>query len=108
MVELVADETVAGVRAFFERVEEHVLRSGLHRWRVERDRVVLGFFSYNKLQMFRDLDKSSARKIELVVRHSSGKHRRVVRASTCSRCFGPTATRWVPVTSGFTTGPSVG
>ena len=55
VVELVADETVADVRAFFDRVEENVHRSGLHRWHVERDRVVLGFFSYNKLQMFRDL-----------------------------------------------------
>ena len=55
VAELVADETVANVGAFFDRVEEHVRRSGLDRWHVERDRVVLGFFSYNKLQMFRDL-----------------------------------------------------
>ena len=59
VVELVADGTVGGTRAFFDRVEEDVRRSGLHRWRVERDRVALGFFSYNKLQMFRDLDNDA-------------------------------------------------
>ena len=59
VVELVADGTGGGTRAFFDRVEEDVRRSGLHHWRVERDRVVLGFFSYNKLQMFRDLDNDA-------------------------------------------------
>ena len=59
VVELLADEAVADVRAFFDRVEEHVRLSGLHRWRVERERVVLGFFSYNKLQMFRDLSNDA-------------------------------------------------
>ena len=32
---------------------------GMKRWSVEQDSVVLGFFSFNKLMMFRDLDPES-------------------------------------------------
>ena len=54
-VDQVADGTI-DVGDYFPLVEQGIQQSRLQRWHVERDSVVLGFFSYNKLQMFRDLD----------------------------------------------------
>ena len=54
-VDQVADGTI-DVGDYFSLVEQGIQQSRLQRWHVERDSVVLGFFSYNKLQMFRDLD----------------------------------------------------
>ena len=51
----VAEGTI-GVGDYISLVEQGIRRSRLQRWHVDRDSIVLGFFSYNKLQMFRDLD----------------------------------------------------
>jgi hypothetical protein len=42
------------IAAYFDAVEESV--RGEPRWSVDRDAVVLGFFSFGKLLMYRDLD----------------------------------------------------
>ena len=49
-----ADGTV-GIGSYLSLVEQSIQQSRLQRWRVDPDSIVLGFFSYNKLQMFRDL-----------------------------------------------------
>ena len=43
------------VAAYIARVEEVVRQSAPSRWSVEPDRIVLGFFSFNKLLMYLDL-----------------------------------------------------
>ena len=45
------------VAAYFDVVEESV--RGEPRWSVDQDAVVLGFFSFGKLLMYRDLDKGN-------------------------------------------------
>ncbi|MCX5971186.1 MAG: DUF3320 domain-containing protein, partial [Coprothermobacterota bacterium] len=50
------DEESLDLEAYFQAVAAAV--STQPGWRVEREAVVLGFFSYNKYQMFRDLDGS--------------------------------------------------
>ena len=44
------------VAGYISQVEDVVRRSALSRWSVEPDRIVLGFFSFNKLLMYLDLD----------------------------------------------------
>ena len=55
MIDQVADGTI-DIGDYFVLVEQSIQQSRLQGWRVDRDSVVLGFFSYNKIQMFRDLD----------------------------------------------------
>jgi hypothetical protein len=45
------------VAAYFDRVAEAV--AGRPRWSVDRESVVLGFFSFGKFLMYRDLDESN-------------------------------------------------
>ncbi|MDP9485125.1 MAG: DUF3320 domain-containing protein, partial [Actinomycetota bacterium] len=45
------------VGCYFDAVEESV--GGLPRWSVDRDAVALGFFSFGKLLMYRDLDEEN-------------------------------------------------
>ncbi len=47
-------ETVDHLDAWFKQVEECV--AGKSGWQVERDRIALGFFSFGKFLMYRDLD----------------------------------------------------
>ena len=58
----VVDEVTEGrlsVGHYLDVVDQMVRQSVLHRWRVDQNSVILGFFSYNKLQLFRDLDDSA-------------------------------------------------
>ena len=52
-------EDINGIRPYFSRVSEVVDLPPYERWRVDNDSVVLGFFSFAKLLMFRDLDGES-------------------------------------------------
>jgi hypothetical protein len=45
------------IGAYFDTVEQAI--EGELRWSVDRDAVVLGFFSFGKLLMYRDLDKEN-------------------------------------------------
>ena len=54
-IEQVAEGTIS-VSDYFDLVAERVRQSGLERWSVDPDSVTLGFFSYNKLLMYQDLD----------------------------------------------------
>ena len=47
------------VADYISQVEDAVRRSALSRWTVDPDRIVLGFFSFNKLLMYMDLGRSS-------------------------------------------------
>ena len=54
-----ADEVAEGTISladYLDLVEHNVEQFRRRRWSVDRDSVVLGFFSYNKLRMFEDLD----------------------------------------------------
>lgn len=51
------EEEAIIVQDYFERVASAV--AGLPRWRVDRETVVLGFFSFSKLLMFKDLDPAN-------------------------------------------------
>ncbi len=49
-----ADDDEIDVAAYFDAVESVI--SGIDRWRVARDKVVLGFFTFARFLMYRDLD----------------------------------------------------
>jgi hypothetical protein len=49
-----ADDDDIDVAAYFDAVESAI--SGIDRWRVARDKVVLGFFTFARFLMYRDLD----------------------------------------------------
>ncbi|MBK6736349.1 MAG: hypothetical protein IPG61_20240 [bacterium] len=51
---ILADDDEIDVAAYFDAVESAI--SGIDRWRVARDRVVLGFFTFARFLMYRDLD----------------------------------------------------
>ena len=53
----VADGSIQ-VTDFLDLVFDSVKKFGLNRWRVDREAVTLGFFSYNKILMYLDLDDS--------------------------------------------------
>ena len=54
------------VADYISQVEDAVRRSALSRWSVDPDRIVLGFFSFNKLLMYLDLERSSAADNEII------------------------------------------
>ena len=54
-VDQVADGAI-DVGDYFDMVSEKMRQFSLDRWRVDPDSVVLGFFAYNKILMYRDLD----------------------------------------------------
>ena len=54
-VDQVADGAI-DVGDYFDMVSEKIRQFSLDRWRVDPDSVVLGFFAYNKILMYRDLD----------------------------------------------------
>ena len=54
-IEQVAEGTI-GVSDYFDLVAERVRQSRLERWIVDPDSIALGFFAYNKLLMYQDLD----------------------------------------------------
>ena len=54
-VEQITDGTIS-IGNYFNLVGDAVLKFGLRRWRVDPDSVALGFFTYNKIMMYRDLD----------------------------------------------------
>ncbi len=54
-IEQVAEGTI-GISDYFDLVAERVRQSGLERWIVDPDSIALGFFAYNKLLMYQDLD----------------------------------------------------
>ena len=47
---------IVDVDDYIALIEDRINQSGLRRWQVDPDSVVLGFFSYNKLLMYLDLD----------------------------------------------------
>ena len=55
------------VADYISQVEDVVHRSALSRWNVEPDRIVLGFFSFNKLLMYLDLGRSSVADNETII-----------------------------------------
>ena len=54
-VDQVVEETI-DIGDYFASVGERVAQFRLQRWSVDPDSVALGFFSYNKILMYRDLD----------------------------------------------------
>ncbi len=54
-VERIADGSIDLVD-YYDMVEERIRQFGLQRWSVDPNRIALGFFSYNKILMYRDLD----------------------------------------------------
>lgn len=53
---LLTDGEYAGPAAYFEAVQAAL--AGKKRWRIEADECHLGFFSFNKLMLYKDLDSS--------------------------------------------------
>ena len=47
------------VDEYFDMFAERISQHGLARWSVEPDSVALGFFAYNKIMMYHDLDESA-------------------------------------------------
>ena len=56
--EQVADGTM-GVDDYFALFAEKIRRHGPERWEVEPNSAALGFFAYNKIMMYNDLDESA-------------------------------------------------
>ena len=56
-VEQVADRTI-GINDYFALFAGKIEQHGLTRWSVDPDSVAMGFFAYNKIMMYRDLDDS--------------------------------------------------
>ena len=54
------------LNGYIAQVQEVVRQSGPRRWNVEPDRIVLGFFSFNKLLMYLDLGDPSVIHNEIV------------------------------------------
>ena len=54
----VAEED-ASLADYLDSAEYCIRQSSHRRWRIDRDSVILGFFSYNKLRMFEDLDSDT-------------------------------------------------
>lgn len=57
LLDLEGEVDGAALQAYFDEVQQAV--SGLPRWRVAADELVLGFFSFGKFLMFKDLDPAS-------------------------------------------------
>ena len=54
------------LNGYIAQVEEFVRQSAPRRWNVEPDRIVLGFFSFNKLLMYLDLGDPSVLQNEII------------------------------------------
>lgn len=54
----VADDTIS-MNDYFALVSEQTIQAGMSRWQVDSSSVALGFFSYNKIMMYRDLDDAA-------------------------------------------------
>ncbi len=63
---LEADDSDIDAAGYIARVADAVRQSALPRWEVEADRIVLGFFSFSKFLMFRDLEDSSVEQNEII------------------------------------------
>ena len=61
-----SDRQEIDLSGYLSRLEDVVRQSAPARWNVERDRIVLGFFSYNKILMYLDLGAPSVIQNELI------------------------------------------
>ena len=61
-----SDSQDTEVDDYTSQFEEAVRKSAPHRWNVDQDRIVLGFFSFNKLLMYLDLGDPSVTHNEII------------------------------------------